>query len=241
MQGPFGPNKTNLPTYLGGASQWEQTPYPGRSRNPALLAKGRASYHTRAALQPQRTHARARRRRRYRIDDRTPPYSPGPATPPAALRERLPPTTSSPSWTAGFTFNTRGYAAYQSARAHSHRLGHSIRHARRRLLSLSRLKGPAGGLIASRGRHVRVVLARPAGGRRALVEAVESHLCDDGVGRALRPHRRHTPRPCRPPQHPPLAPPPRAMQKKSKASTDRMVRWSQELVSDTSALCETVK
>ena len=34
LQGPFGPNKTNLPTYLGGASQWEQTPYPGRSRNP---------------------------------------------------------------------------------------------------------------------------------------------------------------------------------------------------------------
>ena len=36
MQGPFGPNKTNLPTYLGGASQWEQTPYPGRSRNPVI-------------------------------------------------------------------------------------------------------------------------------------------------------------------------------------------------------------
>ena len=34
LQGPFGPNKTNLPTYLGGASQWGQTPYPGRSRNP---------------------------------------------------------------------------------------------------------------------------------------------------------------------------------------------------------------
>ena len=34
LQGPFGPNKTNLPTYLGGASQLGQTPYPGRSRNP---------------------------------------------------------------------------------------------------------------------------------------------------------------------------------------------------------------
>ena len=35
MQSRFGRNKTNLPTYLGGASQWEQTPYPARSRNPA--------------------------------------------------------------------------------------------------------------------------------------------------------------------------------------------------------------
>ena len=36
LQSPFGRNKTNLPTYLGGASQLE-TPYmyPGRSRNPA--------------------------------------------------------------------------------------------------------------------------------------------------------------------------------------------------------------
>ena len=34
LQGPFGPNKTNLPTYLGGASQSQQTPYPARSRNP---------------------------------------------------------------------------------------------------------------------------------------------------------------------------------------------------------------
>ena len=36
LQGPFGPNKTNLPTYLGGASQSQQTPYPGRSRNPGV-------------------------------------------------------------------------------------------------------------------------------------------------------------------------------------------------------------
>ena len=35
LQGPSGRNKTNLPTYLGGASQCPQTPYPGRSRNPA--------------------------------------------------------------------------------------------------------------------------------------------------------------------------------------------------------------
>ena len=39
LQGPFGPNKTNLPTYLGGASQWQQTPYPGRSRNPGPIVK----------------------------------------------------------------------------------------------------------------------------------------------------------------------------------------------------------
>ena len=39
MQGPFGRNKTNLPTYLGGASQWEQTPYPARSRNPVSCEK----------------------------------------------------------------------------------------------------------------------------------------------------------------------------------------------------------
>ena len=31
LQGPLGPNKSTLPTYLGGAVQ---TPYPGRSRNP---------------------------------------------------------------------------------------------------------------------------------------------------------------------------------------------------------------
>ena len=37
LQGPFGPNKTNLPTYLGGASQSQQTPYPARSRNPGIL------------------------------------------------------------------------------------------------------------------------------------------------------------------------------------------------------------
>ena len=40
MQGPFGPNKTNLPTYLGGDSQCEETPYPGRSRNP--VGKGQS-------------------------------------------------------------------------------------------------------------------------------------------------------------------------------------------------------
>ena len=50
LQGPFGRNKTNLPTYLGGASQWQQTPYPARSRNPETRALSTRAHTSQAQI-----------------------------------------------------------------------------------------------------------------------------------------------------------------------------------------------
>ena len=52
LQGPFGRNKTNLPTYLGGASQCGQTPYPARSPGPEQPGRGSNGFGALGALAP---------------------------------------------------------------------------------------------------------------------------------------------------------------------------------------------